>query len=436
MNLTMADLAALPFPAAAIDAHGTVIVATPEWEGSRPGAVSYPVRSNFLVVATSRPQPACETVLNKLLDAIDMTATVVTGVQAHRVVMLGASLRIVAGRQSTTQGTSDDVLDFARAAIAARTSLDVACYAESNFPVASPEVAALVLVQFASNAERHAGVTQLTITARPNSFHVSWAGHMGDREVTTGRQRIARDRWGMGFARIAADAIGGAVYPPLDHDGEVIATLEVGLNRLALPLAAIRQGSILKATRPWDEETGYHPGRAVDGGSKVAEACRAALDNPGMIAVTDGWWSRATRSDIWIGIPPDDLIDRARDVLDGMVHERALWDGVPEPGQSRVFALASLLGAMLGTPLPRVPGDVWNRKFPEMARVFGITFPIPAFDGLGAVDPRIVAYLGAEFGQELEVEGDNLYLKVRPEMINDPFVQVFIQPEDNALKLT
>src|SRR4029077_488605 len=123
----------------------------------------------------------------------------------------------------------------------------------------------------------------------------------------------------------------------------------------------------------------------------------AAMGNPNGITEYDGWFARATGDQVWIAIPPDDILDRARDVLDGIVHERALWDGVPEPAQSRVFALASLVGAMLGTALPRVPGDTWKRKYPEIAAAFGVTFQVPDYEGIGAIDPRIVAFLASEF---------------------------------------
>ncbi len=437
MNLTTTDIENLPLPACAIDDQGTIIAATPEWEGALPGAVAYQVRRNQLIIATARPQPECEVVLAKLLDAIDNTASQVSPIQARRVIMLGASLRIIAGRMLHTSGSSIDTLEYARAGISARTGLQVTTEKDPPFNLACPEIAALVLVQFASNAERHAHASSITISARENIFSVSWPGTLPHTEVNTGRQRVSRDRWGMGFARIAADSIGGAVYPLHDrNDGSIEATLEVGLNRLSLPLAAVRDGAVLKATRPWDEETGYQPGRELAPNSKLSATVLAAERSPGEIVVTEGWWARATRGHTWVAIPPDDILDRARDVVDGMVHERALWEGVPEPAQSRVFALASLLGALLGTPLPRVTGDTWNRKYPELGAAFAVPFPPPAFDGLGAIDPRIVAFLASEFGEGFEVEGDNMFLRIHPERLSDPFVRVFVAPDDNALKLT
>lgn len=437
MNLSITELAELPLPAALFDSEDDVIAHTPEWTGPTPGAISYPVRNTRLVIATGDAHPECEAVLNRLLEAMEATAHAVTGAQSLRVAMLAASLRIVAGRRVDSVGTSHDVIDYAKAGITARTSLEVKVEGRPSYRVQAPEVAALVLVQFAANAERHTRTNAVTISQSDNAFHLTWPGESGHRDIVTARQRGMRERWGMAFARIAADTLGGAVYPPFDRgDGMVVATLELGLNRLALPIAAIRGNKVMKATRSWDEESGAPPGTVVTPASRVAAAVRAALDTPTQIAVTEGWWSRASHENVWVAIPPDDIMDRARDVLDGIVHERALWEGVPEPAQSRVFALASLLGAMLGNPLPRVPGDTWNRKFPELAQAFGLRMPLPAFEGIGAVDPKIVAYLASEFGDHFEVEGDELFLRVRADRLDDPFVRIFLQPEDNALKLS
>ena len=438
MNLTISDLAELPLPAAVFDDEDDVIAKTPEWLGATPGAIAYPVRNTRLVVATGSAHPHAEIVLSRLLDAMDETATSLHGFQAMRVAMLAASLRIMAGRRVHSVGTSHDVIDYAKAGITARTSLDINVEGMPSFRVAAPEVAALVLVQFAANAERHARVTSVTISQSENSFHVIWPGISGQREIVTARQRGGRERWGMAFARIAADTLGGAVYPPYDRgDGMVIATLELGLNRLALPLAAIKAGRVFKATRSWDEESGgLTVNTQVQPNTKLGAAVQAALATPTQIAVTEGWWSRSARDLVWVAVPPDDILDRARDVLDGIVHERALWDGVPEPGQSRVFALASLLGAMLGTPLPRVPSDTWNRKFPELAQAFRLPYEAPQFDGLGAIDPKVVAYLASEFGDRFEVDGEDLYLHVRTDKLEDPFVRLLLNPEDNALKIS
>jgi len=257
-----------------------------------------------------------------------------------------------------------------------------------------------------------------------------------DTEVTTARRRAARRGWGLGFARIAADTLGGSVYPPAARpDGTVSTTFEIGLRRLALPLALVRDGSVLKATRAWDEETGYPPGHPVGGGSRLVDGIRDAQASPGRLASRNGLWARAVDGGVWMAVPPDGMVDRARDVIDGIAHETALWQAVPEPDRSRVFALAGLLGAMLGEPLPRVPAHAWNDRFGALCTAFRISPQVTRLEGIGAVDPRIAAYLLAEYGDRLETAGEELRLRVRPDRLRDPVV-LAMKPQGDFISLT
>ncbi|HWF56744.1 MAG TPA: hypothetical protein VG520_00140 [Candidatus Dormibacteraeota bacterium] len=436
MNLTIAELAELPLAAALLDGED-VVARTPEWRGAAPGAVGYRVRRNRLVVSGDDTHPMCVPVLDRLLDEMDFTAASLPRRQALRVTMLAASLRIVAGRQVSDTGSSADVLEHACAGIASRTALRVGVEEEGGrFAVLAPAVAALVLVQLASNAERHDNAASVTVRAADGSLTVSWQASPGSPGAVTARRRAERQRWGLGFARIAADSIGGVLYPPVrDVEGARSAVLEVGLNHLALPLALIRDGSVRKATRAWDEETGLRPGTTVAEDGRAGRCAAAALLSPGAIARVGGWSTRQGRHGAWVAIPPDGIVDRARDVLDGMVHERALWDGVPEPQRSRIVALAAILAAILGAELARVPGDTWNRRAQEVARAYGLTMPLPRFTGVGAVDPRVALFLAAEFGEALETEGDELLLRVAADRLDDPLLAVFLSPGDDSLKL-
>jgi hypothetical protein len=436
VNLTIAELAELPLAAALFDGED-VVVHTPEWRDAAPGAVTYRVRRNRLVVSTDDTHPLCAPVLDRLLHEIDLSASSLPRRQGLRVTMLAASLRIVAGRSVTRSGTSADVLEHACAGIASRTGLQVALEDDERFAVPAPAVAALVLVQFATNAERHDHAESVTLRAAAQSFTVSWQASPGSPAAATARRRAERQRWGLGFARIAADTIGGMLYPPVPGgEGERTAVLEVGLNHLALPLALIRDGSVGKATRAWDEETSLRPGVAVAGDERATRCVAAAAASAGAIASVDGWSARTGRDGVWLAIPPDAIVDRARDVLDGMVHERALWDGVPEPGRSRIVALAAILAAMLGADLVRVPGDTWNRRAQEVARAYGLAMPVPRFTGVGAVDPRVALFLAAEFGEVLEAEADDLYLRIASDRGDDPLLRVFLSPGDDSLKLS
>jgi hypothetical protein len=435
VNLTVGELAELPLPAAVFDG-GDVIAQTPEWRDAAPGAVAYRAHRALLVVSTDATHPMCSPVVTRLLDEIDGTAATLPHRQALRVRMLAASLRVVAGRASSTMGTSIDVLEHACAGIASRTALTVAIERDDSFAVLDPAVAALVLVQFAANAERHDHAGSVSLHASEQTFTACWEGSRSFAGARTARRRAERERWGLGFARIAADSIGATVYPPVEGDAARSASLEVGLNRLALPLARIRDGTVEKATRAWDEETGLLPGVALAADARATRCAAAAAATPGVIARVEGWSARTGRNGVWVAIPPDAVVDRARDVLDGMVHERALWDGVPEPAQSRIVALAGILAAMLGADLVRVPGAAWNRRAPDIAAAFGLQMPVPHFPGAGAVDPRVALLLATEFGEALEVAGDDLYLRTAPDRRNDPLLRVFLTPGDDSLKLS
>jgi hypothetical protein len=415
MNLTIAEIRELPLPAALIDRDDEVIATTPEWRGSGPGTVLFVLRGTRLAVATAGADPASANLLDRVLGTMETAAAALDGAQRRRITMLAASLRVVAGRRVATVGTSHDVIDLAVAGITARTALQVRVEGRPAFPVYAPEVAALALVQLAVNAERHTRTTSVTLAQDGSAFHVVWPGAAGPAAHPAQRSRRDRRRWGLGFCRVAADTLGGAVYPPADRgDGTVAATLELGLKDLALPVAVVRGRRVVKATRTWDEETDLLPGAAVEPGSRLASCVEAAGGSPGRVVIRDGWTSRTAGERTWVAIPPDGVVERARDVLDGIVHERALWEGITPALQARLFALTSLLAARLGSPLPRVPAGVWNERMAGLGTALGLRMEVPRVSALGALDPRITAYLAAEVGSEMIADGDDLLLRVRP----------------------
>ncbi len=421
MNLTLGEVAELPASAALFDSDGSLIVTTPEWQGAGPGTVRYAARTTTLAVATEPADAGSMKLVDELLRELGGTAATVAGDQRRRVEMLTASLRLVMGRSLGQAGSSHAVIDLALAGIHARTSLDVMVTGQPPFAVSSPEVAALCLVQIAVNAERHTHTSAVRLMQEGRAFHVVWAGRAGRVEMATARRRRDRHGWGLGFASIAADAMGAALHPPRDRgDGTVVAALELGMRDLALPVALVRERIVRKATRTWDEETGSLPGSSAGPGTRLALCLDAAAARPGRVVQREGWSARRVGDRTWVAVLPDGLLERARDVMAGIAHERALWEGVGEPQQSRIFALAALLGAQLGTPLPRAPAGAWNRRMAYLAPAFRLPGDVPQLVGLGAVDARIAAYLASELGAGFAMDGDDLFLRVRGHGMRDP----------------
>jgi hypothetical protein len=434
VNLTVAEIAELPLAAALIDSAGDVVARTPEWDGPGPGAVAYPVRHMRLVVRTRPASSHCDELLSRLLETIDRASAGLGATQAQRVRMLAGSLRLVAGREAGGWGTTDEVVQLACAGITARTGLAVEPVTGDVRPVLAPEVAALVLVQLAVNAERHDAAEAVRVEVDKTTFRVVWRRGGPPASVTTARRRADRERWGLGFARIAADAIGGTVYPPRAiGEGDVAATLELGVRRLALPVAAVRDGQVCRATRSWDEETSLAPGSDAPAGSRLGLLCAGAALDPGEI-VSDGWAARRGERITWVAVPPDDAAVRARDVVAGLAHERALSDRIEEPARSTVGALALLLATLLGEPMPRVPMAAWTRRMAELAPAFGIALPIPGFDGVGAIDPQVVAML-ATSASGFEIDGERLWLRIRDECRDDVAVRVLLRPGEDRIPL-
>jgi hypothetical protein len=421
VNLTLGEIADLPASAALFDADGAPLATTPEWAGAGPGTVRYAARATTLAVATESADAGSMELVDRLLGELDAAGTAVAGDQRRRVAMLSASLRLVMGRSLGPAGSSHDVIDLALAGIRARTALHVTVTGQPRFAVPAPEAAALCLLQLAVNAERHTHTSWIALEQEGRAFHVLWPGRAGRAALSTARGHRDRHGWGLGFARIAADAMGAALHPPRDRDdGMVAATLELGMRDLAFPVAQVREGSVRKATRTWDEETGSLPGSSAAAGTRLARCLEAAAGRPGQLVRREGWSARRVGDRTWVAVLPDGVIDRARDLLAGMAHERALWEDVEEPQQSRIFALGALLAARLGTPLPRSPFGTWNRRMAELAPAFRLPGEVPQVLGLGAVDPRIAAYLASELGAGFVADGDDLLLRVRGDGVGDP----------------
>jgi hypothetical protein len=60
---------------------------------------------------------------------------------------------------------------------------------------------------------------------------------------------------------------------------------------------------------------------------------------------------------------------------------------------------------------------------------------VPRMTALGGVEPRIAAYLAAELGSEMAVEGNDLLLRIRPGMERDARLLDLVRVGD-AVRLT
>jgi hypothetical protein len=435
VHLTLTDLREIPLAAALVEGRGDVIAHTPEWAGAVPGCIAYPVRGKRLMVATRGGDQTCRDLLDELLATLHEACTAASGASALRLRMITASIGLLAGAGPTGVGTTGDVFDLARAGIAARASLRVDVDGGGPQPVLAPEVVALVLVQLAVNAETHARATSVVISHHASSFRVSWAGHNGGHTLATARRRADRQRWGMGFARFAADALGATVYAPRESaDGTTEATVELGLGRLALPLAAVRDDRVARATRAWDEETKVIPGAPATASPRLAAVVDAARACDGDIALVEGWAARAAGPLVWVAVPPDDAGARMHDVLDGLAHERALTEGLSLAHASRLRALSLILGVCLGRDMPRVPADAWRRRMFTLATVFP-SLDVPTFDGVGAMDPDVVALLAARAGGTFDIDGDRLWLQIRNGEADDAVVRALLPIGERRIRL-
>lgn len=435
MNLTAAEAAELPL-AAALHHGDDLLATTPEWRGAGAGAVRYRAHHAVLTVDAADAGPACAELVARLLEALGRAADAAPHRMALRLRMLAAGCALVGGRAAGAAGPASEVLELACAGIAARTALRVSLRDGGGDPVEDAAATALALVQLAANAERHEGATEVELAASGTTFSVSWNGIAAPAQVRTSRQRGDREGWGLGYARVAADSLGGAVYLPDAGCGRRTAVLELGVRRLALPLALVSGNEVQRATTAWDEETGLVPGTAVAPESRAARCVAAASRSSGGVVAVEGWTARRCARGTWLAIPPDGAADRARDVLQALVHERALWEGVTPPSALRIVTLAAVLARALGSEMPRVPGSVWNRRAPEVAAVLGLRLPVPRCTGVAVMDPRVALVLAADLGEGLDADGDDLVLRVRPECRDDALVRVLADHAASRIRLS
>lgn len=423
MRLDPAETAELPLPAALLDRSRRIVASTPEWQGWTPGVVTYHAGYGYVAVGSDGgADPDRQAVLTRLLDELDQTVGALAGEDALRARLLAAGLRLVSGAplDEDEVGTSRDVLEMAAAGIAARvpSPFTVALAEGDPIPVPCPEVIALALVQLTVNVSRHehadAGgarpVEAVSIAAAPGpTFHVEWATEAPrSTPVETGRHVRGRRRWGLGFVRMAADALGGTALPPAPS-GPARARVSFGLGsrNLTLPLALYDRGRLVRSSRAWDQEH-----RAGDDGARarneelVGELSRAASGAEGRIVGHELHTARSVPGSgrIWMALPPEAGDDRVSDVLRGLDHEHLLLTAV-EPHATRLHALNVALRRSMGDPLVTCYARDWQARFPRACQGLGIE-PVDLENVPVHPDPQLAALLLGEVGGELTVDAE------------------------------
>jgi hypothetical protein len=373
------------------------------------------------VVGAGTPTaPELEALMAELLRAIREALPSMEHAVALRTAVLLAGLELVSGRplDDGNAGTTSDVLEYAAASIrtwAPSLGVEVVPEAEA-VPVPAPATIALALVQFAANASAHEFIdagrarridaVRLRVAGGP-SFYVEWHTETTSEVVVrTARHQQRRARWGWGYVRMAADAVGGAALPP----GRTAAGMEgacfsIGSRMLTVPLALFEGKDLRRRTQSWEQETLHvDPEERPAIEAELDELLLDAAADPGVVVTRDLLCARRTGQRTWVALPPEAGSHRVRDVLRGLDHERALW-AAREPHATRVHALTVVLARAVGDEWPTFDASTWASRFPAACAALGVTAP----DVTGAAvypDPRVAAYLLAELGGELSVADD------------------------------
>jgi hypothetical protein len=412
VRLSAADVAALPLPVALFDRDGALLASSAEWAGGGPGTVVYRLPAASLAVGCDEQDPDIAGLLTELVTTMREGAQACEGAQQLRLGALASSVALVAGIPDLHGGTTGDVLDNLAALLSTVSAHGVTIGEHTPGAVPDAPVLALALLQLVINARRHDDATEVTIDIDPGpAFRVRWHGELPPQGVSTARHQADRDRWGLGFVRLAMDALGGVSLSPASHGvGQVTAILSVDPSpRLQLPLAAIRNGVVDAASPAWDEETQLPPGsRLPERWSRLVDA---ASSSPGVIQRARTARARAAVGTVWIAIPPEGTPDRARDVIRGMEHERDLLDA-PQPFATLIEGLAGVIALLLGDHAHRVTPAAFDEGYPSAADAVAAP-PFPGrFTGPAAPSPALIAVLASRLAANLSMHDDRVAIHV------------------------
>ena len=405
MRLGDADLASIPGAAAWFSSSGALIAATPEWRGRTPGTTAYCAGELTLLVTADADDADTAALCDRLVDTLQCGGQQTTGRQRLRLETVVACLRMILGSHLPQEGSTSDVVALLDASLELANPpvrLDSSSSATAR-RCPSPHLVALALKQLATNAQRHSGASSLTLLVSEGpTFRLRWRGSPLARPIATSRHPSRRDRWGAGFARLAADAVGAVIYDPITiEDGalEVVFAIQPSDLRLRLPLALVDSTStVTRSTRSWDEETHALPGqRLADHEATRAYEDATAVD--GQTARSGAFAGRASASGVWVALLPADTQAQAADLIAGLAHEHDLLR-VPEPHRTLVLGLAAVIRTGLGArPQP------WDRSavagpFATASAALGLeptSLAVP-HDAPTAPDPLLTAFVVSELG--------------------------------------
>jgi len=420
LRLSPADVVQLPLAAALFDRDGVLVAHTPEWNGAR-AAVSYVTGGGTLRVATEGADAGIDELCSDLVAQLRAATPGLLGGDRLAVEMLTAGLALVLARAVPEPGAGDTHSRFAtyleegvRRSVAEVRLAVVDESREARVP--APAAVALATVQLVRNAAVHRQARDVRVCVQPGpTISVEWKDASARHSMPTSRRSDRRERWGAGYARLLADALGWVVTAPASSgDGVVASTIGGGVPRLSLPVAHVVHGVVQRATRAWDEETALPPGSPLD--AQTTLAVSAAGERPGEIGTFDVFKSRAVSDGAWLAIPPEAGLLRVQDMVRGLAHENALL-AAPEPFATRIRAIAMLLTTIaLREPLPLVSPATWARDLP--AACTALRVPLPGDLGANRLrfpEPSIVAYLLETLGGTLQERADGIVcIAVRP----------------------
>ena len=420
MRIGAADVAALPLAAALFDRDGALLASSPEWCGGGLGTVVYRLPTASLAVACEEQDADVAELLTELVLAMRDAARATDGDQRQRLDVLASSIALVAGIPHLTGGSTAEVLSHLKAVLATVSNYPVTVTRHTPGSVLDVALMTLALRQLVINARRHDDATDVTVAIDPGpTFTLQWQGLPTREGVTTSRHQGDRDRWGLGFVRLAMDALGGVYLAPGGGDaGQVSAVLAIDRPpRLQLPLAALRDGVVSSASPAWDEETHAPPGSPLP--PPWRQVVEAATRSPGTIARDGSKRARAIDRTTWAAIAPDGTADRARDVIRGLDHERDLLDA-PQPFATAIHGLAGVIALLLGDNPHRITPTAFDEQYALAAAAMQAPALAGPFTGAAAPDPALVAVLASRLGAQLSNRDGQVRLQIGDAHRSDP----------------